>query len=92
MFSELFDMPEMHLFRDDPALQTFYDAMCERPSTRKILASKRWNWMYEEELYGGLVAYLDKHIDRRILEGYSGVKSDPYMPDHLNMVCIYCTF
>ncbi|MFZ1713390.1 MAG: glutathione S-transferase family protein [Nitrosomonas sp.] len=74
MFSELFEIPEMHLFRDDPALQTFYDAMCERPSTQKILAAKELELdVTKKELYGGFgAAYLDKHIDRRLLGGLFG--------------------
>lgn len=74
MFSELFEIPEMHLFRDDPALQTFYDAMCERPSTREILAAKELELdVTKKELYGGFgAAYLDKHIDRKILDGLFG--------------------
>lgn len=74
MFSELFEIPEMHLFRDDPVLQTFYDAMCERPSTREVLAAKELELeVTKKELYGGFgAAYLDKHIDRRILEGLFG--------------------
>ena len=74
MFSELFEIPEMHLFRDDPALQTFYDAMCERPSTQKILAAKELELeVTKKELYDGFgAAYLDKHIDRRLLGGLFG--------------------
>ena len=64
----------MHLFRDDPALQTFYDAMCERPSTREILAAKESELdVTKMELFGGFgAAYLDKHIDRKILGGIFG--------------------
>jgi glutathione S-transferase len=69
MFSDLFEIPEMHLFRDDLALQTFYDAMCERPSAREILVAKESELdITKKELFGGFgAAYLDKHIDRKIL-------------------------
>jgi glutathione S-transferase len=75
MFSELFGIPEMHLFRDDSALQKFYDAMCERPSTREILAAKESELdVTRKELFGGefSAAYLDKVVDRRILEKIFG--------------------
>lgn len=63
------------LFRDDPALQTFYDAMCERPSTREILAAKESELdVTRKELFGGefSAAYLDKVVDRRILQEIFG--------------------
>ncbi|MBK6619051.1 MAG: hypothetical protein IPG31_12090 [Nitrosomonas sp.] len=49
--------------------KTFYDAMCERPSTQKILAAKELELeVTKKELYDGFgAAYLDKHIDRRLL-------------------------
>ncbi len=74
MFSELFEMPEMHLFRDNPALQAFYDAMCERPATREILAAKEAELdVTKKELFGGFgEAYLSKHIDKKILGGLFG--------------------
>jgi hypothetical protein len=64
----------MHLFRDDPALQTFYDAMCERPSTREILAAKESELdVTKKELYAEFgAAYLNKFIDRRSLRGIFG--------------------
>ena len=48
--------------------------MCERPSTQKILAAKELELdVTKKELYGGFgAAYLDKHIDRRILGGLFG--------------------
>lgn len=74
IFSELFEIPEMHLFRDDLALQVFYDAMCERASTREILAAKESELdITKKELFGEFgTAYLTKHIDRKILEGIFG--------------------
>lgn len=76
MFSELFEMPEMHLFRDDAILQKFYYAMCERASTREILMAKESELdVTKNELFGGFgEAYLDKHIDREILEKVFGHK------------------
>lgn len=74
MFSELFEIPEMHLFRDDPVLQKFYDAMCERTPTQEILAAKESELdLTKKELFGGFGAvYLNKHIERKIIEKIFG--------------------
>ncbi len=74
MLSELFELPEMHLFRDDPALQMFYDAMCDRSSTREILTAKESELdITKKELFGEFgAAYLTKHINRKILGGIFG--------------------
>jgi glutathione S-transferase len=72
-FSELFEMPMMNLLRGDAALRKFFDAMCERPSTRKIRAAKLSELdVTKKELFEGFgEAYL-KIIDRRVLEKIVG--------------------
>ena len=72
-FSELFDMPMMNLVRGDAALQKFYDAMCERPSTREILAAKVCELdVTKKELFEEFgEAYL-KIFDKRALEKIIG--------------------
>jgi hypothetical protein len=39
-FSELFEMPEIDVLKNNAALQPFYEAMLERPSTRAILSEQ----------------------------------------------------
>ena len=40
-FADFFDMPTLNLTAGDPALENFYAAMCERPSTSIILAAQQ---------------------------------------------------
>jgi glutathione S-transferase len=73
-FSDLFDMPLLHLFRGNPPLQKFYDALCERPSTHKIMEAKKSEFdVTKKELFEEFgAAYLNKFVDKNILEQVFG--------------------
>lgn len=73
-FTELFDIPMMNLLHGNAALQTFYDAMCERETTHRILAAQASELdITKKELFEEFgKAYLDKIIDKKALEEIFG--------------------
>jgi hypothetical protein len=74
-FSELFEMPMMNLFRGHAVLQKFHDAMCERPSTRKILAAKASELdVTRKELFEEFGAAYLQIVDKRVLGKIVGHK------------------
>src|SRR5262249_43573710 len=72
-FANIFEMPMLDLLGNNPELQGFYDAMCERSSTRQILAHQAAELaVTKKELFEEFGnAYLAM-LDKRILEGMFG--------------------
>jgi glutathione S-transferase len=72
-FAKLFDMPEIDLVQGNAALQAFHAAMCERPSTREILAAQAAELeTSRQELFNEFGDAYGRILDRRLIEGLFG--------------------